>query len=498
MVAIIRQGMLCSASGVVGAAREVLKRELTFERLESEVVFGKIRTHAVPIQMWCEQVDGGFVFMAGLLSRVCDLLSGFGIQVDSITRTDGRPDDLPYDLSGVGVGALRQEQVQMLTAMVAHPGGVVKSPTGSGKTYVMREVCSLWPKSRIVVAAPGVETVETLFRYLDEKYPGQIGQVGAGRKFTRRVTVSTYDSLLKVGELDKIDILIADEAHCSPAKEYSQIFSAVQAPVKRFAFTATPKGRGDRAEWMMEALFGPLLVDIEYSSSVASKSVVPLKVLVLDQPWGPNDETLRWSNKDKGTERRLDDRARLAIWRNHRRNEQIAEDIRVAMAKYDNPQTLLLVNKTEHAMVLKELLPDFEVVHGDITAKRQAKLAKRGITATTITKKERETLRKRFESGDLRRVIATDVFATGVSANECQIVGIASGSGSVIKCIQSIGRGSRVDANSEKTHATCLLWKDTFARTYRTKSLQLIAAARGEGHDIVEFDSREEFAQWKC
>lgn len=498
MVAIIRQGMLCSASGVVGAAREVLKRQLTFERLESEVVFGKIRTHAVPIQMWCEQVDGGFVFMAGLLSRVCDLLSGFGIAVDSITRADGRPDDLPYDLSGVGVGSLRQEQVQMLSAMVANPGGIIKSPTGSGKTYVMREVCSLWPQSRIVVAAPGVETVQTLFRYLDDRYPGQIGQVGAGRKFTRRVTVSTYDSLLKVGDLDKIDILIADEAHCSPAKEYSQIFSAVQAPVKRFAFTATPKGRGDRSEWMMEALFGPLLVDIEYSISVAAKSVVPLKVLVLDQPWGPDDETLRWSNKAKATERRLDDRARLAIWRNSQRNEQIVADIRLAMTKYDNPQTLLLVNRTEHAMVLKELLPDFEVVYGNITSVREAKLARRGIDVVSITKKERDTLRKRFESGDLRRVIATDVFSTGVSANSCQIVGIASGSGSVIKCIQGIGRGSRVDAGSGKTHATCLLWKDTFARSYRTKSLKLIEAVRAEGHDIIEFDSREDFIRWKC
>jgi superfamily II DNA or RNA helicase len=340
----------------------------------------------------------------------------------------------------------------------------------------------MYPTAKIVVAAPGRETVGTLQRYLGEKFGNtNVGQCGGGRRNTKRITVTTFDSILKVDQLDKIDILLVDEGHRTPATKYERNLMALASPVKRFMFTATQEGRADGAELVMESLFGPELVNVPFSDSVASGSILAIHLIAKDQPHGPSDETLKRLRPGAA-------RDRVAIWRNQQRNQMIANDVREVMAQFDDPQTLILVDKTEHALVLSALLPDFEVVSGDVSSEQRERLEKRGVLAEEdklMTPTEREEARKRFEKGELRRVIATQVFSTGVSANECQIVAIASGSGSIIQFIQSAGRGTRKCDDINKTHGTVLMWRDVFADAYARRSARLLAAANSVGFHIT-------------
>jgi superfamily II DNA or RNA helicase len=166
----------------------------------------------------------------------------------------------------------------------------------------------------------------------------------------------------------------------------------------------------------------------------------------------------------------------------------IAEDVYDAIKRYDNPQVLVLVEKTEHALVLQSLMPDFTLVHGDLDQTRKARLVKQGLLGDgerTMTSKDRDKVREGFESGEIKRVLATQIFSTGVSSDHCQIVAIASGSGAIISFIQSIGRGSRTCEGIGKTHAMVLLWRDTFARSYTARASKLVGAAKKQGHKIV-------------
>jgi superfamily II DNA or RNA helicase len=446
---------------------------------------------ATPVRMWSEQTDGSLLFMCGYVPKVCELLVASGISVDSYTRID-RTDTLEYDLSTVDIGSMRPEQIKMMETIVSSEGGQIQSPTGSGKTYFLGELCRLYPQANIIIAAPGIETVATAKRYLEEKFPGDVGQVGGGRSYSRRITVATYDSVIKVNNIEHCDILVVDEAHRAAAESYSKDFASIHSPLKRFGITATAKGRSDKCEWLTEGMFGPLVLKIEYQESVASGSVVPLEVIVHENPDGPTQDAVSMCRTQAMKDR-------MAIWRNQERNRRIAKDVYDIIAKLGgDPQVLVIAERIEHLLALKELLPDFEVAYGNLDAKGLKRINKRmGTTLQkedVVTPKERNALRERYETGEAKRVLATGIFATGVSSNYCRVVAVTAGYAASIPFLQSIGRGSRTSEG--KDFCICLIWRDMFCRTFKARSDNLIRAATGEGHRVTKIPADKGVDTW--
>jgi superfamily II DNA/RNA helicase len=68
---------------------------------------------------------------------------------------------------------------------------------------------------------------------------------------------------------------------------------------------------------------------------------------------------------------------------------------------------------------------------------------------TPLDARGRERMRQEFEAGTLRKVIATDVWATGVDFEQLQIVYSVSGRESEIWDVQGPGRVSRVYQSKE-------------------------------------------------
>lgn len=467
-----------------------LQELLSYTRLETQSVRGKIVRVSVPVAMWSMRPDGSLLSYVGYVPKIMGFLNAAGAPVTAYTRID-RQGELTYDLSRTRVEAWRPEQVEFLRGFVEWEGGLLVGPTGSGKSYICGEICRMYPSANIIFAAPTIDTVATLCRYLHEHAGEEIGQVGGGKRHSRRVTVSTYDSVTSVSGIERCDILIADEVHRAASEEYAKAFAAITSPLKRFGFTATEEGRSDKAEWMTEALFGPVVVDIPYQASVASGSIVPLEIIVHENPFGPSQASLDLIRKQS-------EKDREAIWMNRGRNQLIARDVNGLMGVLGNPQTLVLVDKIEHLLALHHELPDFEIAYGNLDQKKVDKLNRRlGLSMTKddiMNLRDRERVRKRFESGEARRVLATSIFATGVSSNACGLVAVASGSGAPIAFIQSIGRGSRTDEG--KSFAVCLFWEDVFSRTYRSRSRKLISTAHAEGHRIHRIPASEGVERW--
>lgn len=490
MVTIVRAGISVLVTGVPSVLVPRLQELLSYTRLETQSIRGKITRVNIPVAMWSMRPDGSLLSYVGYVPKIMGFLAQAGIPVESYTRID-RQDTLQYDLSRTKLETWRPEQVEFIKGFVEWECGLLVGPTGSGKSYICGEICKMYPKANILFAAPTIDTVETLCRYLKEHAGEEIGQVGGGKRHSRRITVSTYDSLTSVSGIEKCDILIADEAHRAASEEYAKGFAAVTYPLKRFGFTATEDGRSDKAEWMTEALFGPVVVNISYQTSVASGSVVPLEIVVHENPFGPSQATLDLIRKQS-------EKDREAIWMNRGRNQLIARDVTTLMGVLGNPQTLILVDKIEHLLALHQELPDFEIAYGNLDQKQLAKLNTR--LGSSLTKddilhlKDRERTRKRFETGEAKRILATSIFATGVSSNYCGLVAVASGSGAPIAFIQSIGRGSRT--NEGKSYAVCLLWEDVFSRTYRARSKKLIATAHSKGHRIHKIPASEGVERW--
>lgn len=487
MARIWREGVLAFLADAPPAVLLQAQSYMQYDKKTRVSDRGRVRMVSTPTRQWAFDAAGNLVFPAGFIERVCGILQVNRVPLESYERRD-RQTNVQFDLSKIDVAALRPEQVQMMQAVAEHEGGQLVSPTGSGKSYGMREICAMYPNSRIVLCAPGRDTVGTLHRYMAEKFGNSnVGQVGAGKQHTRRITVSTFDSVLKIDQVHLTDILLVDEGHRAPADKYEKSFMGLTSPVKRFMFTATPEGRGDGADLLMESLFGPILVRIKFYESVVAGSILPVHIIAKDQPYGPSAEIIR--SLPVGPRR-----DRVAIWRNNARNNMIVRDVREIMESIGgDPQVLILVDKTEHALVLRQMLPDFTIVHGTLDSERRERFEKDGLVdkeEKLMTDQDRDKARGAFERGELRRVIATSVFSTGVSADDCSVVAIAGGSGSSINFIQSIGRGTR--KSDGKTHATVLMWVDKFGvddkgnySSYYSRATGLLRAAKAEGHVIT-------------
>lgn len=488
MVRLVRNGVFVYAYDIPPSVVPHVTKALEYTKLVTQPERGKLVFKTVSVAMW-RTYENALVFYCGYVPRVAAVLQQFRIPISSYVRQD-RPVSVPFSMDRVDVSSLRPEQVKMLHAIVTHDCGQIVSPTGSGKSYMCAQICKLFSTSHIVFCAPTVDTVATLHRYLRDQCGEDVGQVGGGRQYARRITVATYDSVQKVSTIDACDILVVDECHRVAGESYARTFADISSPIKRFGLTATPSGRSDKAEWLIEGLFGPVIVSISYQESVHTGSIVPVHVIVRPQVHGPSAESLEACRTQAC-------RDRYAIWLNRQRNEQIVADVEYARRVLGEPQTLILVDKVEHLIALHQLLPEYECAFGNVQEEQLRRLMKNHIITDAqcdfYMQQNRHVTRERFESGEARRIIATSVFATGVSSNACQIVALASGTGSTISFIQGLGRGSRT-ANG-KPFSVCLLWKDMFHRAYYRRSCRLIQEAQKHYH-VHDAEQREDMFAW--
>jgi superfamily II DNA or RNA helicase len=112
---------------------------------------------------------------------------------------------------------------------------------------------------------------------------------------------------------------------------------------------------------------------------------------------------------------------RWGIWRNEERNRLIAEGYRQLLDKLGLPedcQTLVVVFSVEHAIYLKQFLPEFKLCYDKIEKDTYSAYVRSGMldpeTEPMMDKRQRIEMTKDFSSGQLRKVIATDVWSTGV------------------------------------------------------------------------------------
>ena len=114
---------------------------------------------------------------------------------------------------------------------------------------------------------------------------------------------------------------------------------------------------------------------------------------------------------------------------------------------------LIMVETLDHAFELKALLPDYEVVYGDTTDDRFEALnieQRFGDNFRSVDRKERSRLRTAFETGLLRKVIATTVWKQGVDFRGLNALVRADGGDSKINHGQIPGRLSRLHDGKDR------------------------------------------------
>jgi superfamily II DNA or RNA helicase len=392
----------------------------------------------------------------GFLSRIREQLEALGYDVDvkDINPVHPRPDRYHEDWDNVLRHiTFKPRQEEMLVRLAGNGRGIVDAPTGFGKSFLYKAIGLLYPNARILVTTKRKDLVQATRLDLSTVLPN-IGQIGGGVFKPGRITICTADSLHKA-DADNADILIGEEAHELAAESYAKELARFKY-ARMYGFSATPGGRMDNADIRLESLFGPVIFKMTYQEAVDLGLVVPIRVRWLD---------IIGENPCQGmvdTPKR-----RWGLWRHKNRNQLIAD---TAMEFGDSEQVLIMVTTFEHAVYLRQHLPEFTLCYAERDDADYDHYAKKGLLPADeprMTTKRRQELRLAFASGSLKKVIATDVWSTGVSFNGLSVLIRADARSSEIMDTQIPGRVCRVNSLTNKAEGLIIDCLDQFDPGFR-------------------------------
>jgi superfamily II DNA or RNA helicase len=405
---------------------------------------------------WIHEVDGNQVGYVpeGFLERVCRKLEkkGHTFSVKDHRRWRSPP---PVDVSRIDAAGLRDGQDKALVEVASNYNGIIVAPTGYGKSYLIGQICRMYPSLHIVVCTPRKSVVQSLYDRLssDPFLKGRVGVVcswkNTGTAF--QVVVTTTKSLGRM-DCEKCDLLLFDECQGVGASCAStQVSRFVYA--RKFGFSASPTGRSDGADKVLEALFGPVRLDYTYQMAVDKNSVVPIEVrmVTVEGPSVPYESKVavkRWG-----------------LWRNKTRNKAIAESVK----EFQDDQVLIMVETIDHAMHLKKLLPEYALIYSNCPKDRYMEYISQGFTTEPyVTDKQMMARQSEFETGQLRKAISTMRWREGVDFPKLRALVRADGQAGPIPSTQIPGRLSRLDP--DKSKGVLIDFLDKFDRRLESNS----------------------------
>jgi superfamily II DNA or RNA helicase len=409
--------------------------------------------------------NGQVVLLAGYLARMVRRLHKLGCPVKLLDASPPRKRPNCYEPQWDNLKGrieFRPRQEECLSIVSKAPCGVIKAVTGFGKTTMIGAAALLFPEARIDVVTKSVDVAERIVRSLKRLLP-KVGMIGDGYRQRERVTVITAGSLSHAD--GDADFLFADEVHQLATVNFSTGLAARYRNSRNFGMSATPYARMDNAHAVLEPLFGPLVFDLPYQQAVELGLVVPVRVTWLPIRLSHNPAE-RYNNRVA--------RKRHGVWTNYERNRIIAAAVNEYPADH---QILILVETIEHAVHLGRHLPDFTLVYSQMSPQDCAKYKKLKYLPTDyrpLNDYQKHDLRSQFEAGTLRRVIATDVWSTGVDFEQLNVLVRADDRDSDIVDVQGPGRVSRIYTAPDgtvKEFGEVLDCMDTFDPTFYRKSV---------------------------
>lgn len=407
-------------------------------------------------------IPGTVVFPLGLRPRIANglrsrnvlpVLAGGSI-VDDLRGTPADYIDWDGLLDNF---TIHPDQQECLTKVSSSDGGVIGSPTGSGKTMLMKMICRMYSQAKIHVVTKSATLADEIYTDLVTLIPS-VGRMGGGKKQMSRVTVFVADSLHH--GMGQADLLLLDELHQLLAPKYVEILGRY-TKTRIFGFSATPTGRMDGRDILGEAICGPVLQTMHYQDAVAMGRIVPITVEWLRMTQGPDTSGIRNpAMRDK-----------QAVWQNDIRNRKIADR---AIQFSDEEQVMIMVKTIDHAVRLKSLLPGYTLAYAanGMDEGRLKEYVRRGdlpADEPLMTRERLTALRKSFGDGSLKKVISNYVWSTGVNFRHLSVLFRADAAGSEILDGQIPGRICRRVAGTKESALLIDCW-DEWDRRLLAKS----------------------------
>lgn len=364
------------------------------------------------------------LFPGGLLPLVQDAAQRDGVKIELMEgRTSVLVSDPTADLAW-----LRDYQLEAVNACVTARRGIVRAPTGSGKTEIFVGLTKAMPGRWLMLVHRDTLVDQAAERYR-KRTGGRIPNVMSRTepstwKLVSGFNAMTLQTLAAALRKDKPAVeraladcqgLVVDECHVAPADVY---FNAIQkCPAEfRLGFSGTPLDRTDNRSLMAIAALGKVIY------SVKAQTLIDAGVLAMPRiTMVPVEQKLQ---SGLGGASGWHEKYEILISESEVRNARIVEIVQEA-----TKPCMVFVKLIDHGKALTRML-------------ERAGLRTEFVWGAT---KDRRGAIERLERRDADVMVASVVFQEGVDIPSLESVVIASAGKSIIATLQRIGRGMRTN-----------------------------------------------------
>lgn len=283
--------------------------------------------------------------------------------------------------------------------------GLVKLPTGTGKTYVFSHIKR---KGRVLILSHRDELVKQPEKYYDCSFGIEKGEQHSKGEEVVSASVPSLARRLENFKPDDFDMIITDEAHHATADTYRKIYSYFK-PRLHIGFTATPF-RADGAN--LKEIFDKIIYEKDLLWAIKSHYLCNVECIRTEVSYD-----LRKVPRYKGD---FQNKALIEAMDKENINEQIAE----AYEQYAKGQTIIFVAGVKQAHHLAEKID--------------------GAVAVDASTPNREELIKDFTERKIKCLINCMIFTEGTDIPLIETVIIARPTNNLALYTQMVGRGLRL------------------------------------------------------
>ena len=355
--------------------------------------------------------------------------------------------------------------------------GIIKAPTGSGKSVIAilsaLQMLKNRPNSKIVYAVNSTTLLKQFQNFAKKEdlpfvlVSGEINELQKGQKSDFiALSVSYYYSQKKKGKNENLkelinnsDLIIIDEAHHTPANMIKSLLLDSPNSI-RLGLSATPL-REDGRELEILGLLGKISYSINYTELVQKHYLVPVEYI---QFTPKISEKIR--NKLKTIEQTYSDQpfSKLysAVLRTFEQSPYTNQQIVQKIKELNKFPALVIVRRINIARKLSELLNENGIKSDWVSSKTPLE--------------ERMTKIENLKNGKLKVLVSTSLADEGLDIPQLSLVVLMSQGKSRIKLIQRIGRVMRPSAGKSKGYVLDIAYNSDIFQKQASKRIKFVSS----------------------
>jgi len=350
-------------------------------------------------------------------------------------------------------------QDEFIRKAISGMRGVIKSPTGSGKTLIMAGIVKALHGRKMVILFNAKQLLKQTYEFFLECGIEDLG-ICFGEGFIEGdIMLSTVQSVDKIADshVKHAEVLLVDECHeFAKGKRNLAVIESFPKAQYRLGFTATPPS-DHISKLQLEGALGPVWSKVSTADLVEDGKLTRPVIQLVNRSYLASglDESMSYMEVYDNY-----------ITHNDLRNKiirEIADDIK---NKNKRARILILTKSLDHGRALEDLLGgQCEFLEG----------------ANSIG--ERYKAISRFRGcRDSSILIGTKILQTGINIEEITHFINARGLKSEVATIQALGRALRKSSNKDKVYVYDFLDKEKYLHGH---SLERKSHYEKEGHEVV-------------